>query len=174
MMRAVSVWGVVCLVGGALLGSPGARADDCDLAFAAGIAQAKLPHAVSHVMTMEGKPPSTMEMIFTADKAYTQIDGTWHSMPFSAQRQIDMLNAGKARDAQVKRTCHTAGGESVNGEATTMLVMHSEAGNRVTDGRIWLSDRTGLALKSEVHLSSGSVINDTFRYGNIQPPPGVE
>ena len=95
-------------------------------------------------------------------------------MPFSAQRQIDMLNAGKVRDAQVKRTCHTAGGESVNGEATTVSVTHSEAKDGITDGRIWLSDRTGLPPKSEVPLGGGSVINDTFRYGNIQPSPGAD
>jgi hypothetical protein len=173
MMRGVSVCWVAGVVGLVLLGSATARADDCDRALAAAIAQAKVPHAVTHVMTMEGKPPSTMEMIFTDDKAYTQIDGAWRAMPFSAQRQIDMLNAAKARDAQAKRTCHTLGDESVNGEAATVLVMHSEANDRVTDGRIWLSDRTGLALKSEVHLSNGSVINDAFRYGNIQAPPGV-
>jgi hypothetical protein len=39
------------------------------------------------------------EMIFTGDKAYTQINGAWKSMTYSAQERIDIINAAKARAA---------------------------------------------------------------------------
>ena len=48
---------VVCLVGAVTGYASGARADDCSLATDAAIAQAKVPHADTHVTTALGKPP---------------------------------------------------------------------------------------------------------------------
>jgi hypothetical protein len=169
-MRAVSLSCVVFLAGGVLTGIPVAWADDCTLASDAAIAQAKVPHAVTRVMTVPGKPATQVEMIFVGDKAYTQRNGTWQSMPSSAQDQIETISAARKRAEQTPHTCQKVGGEPINGEATALIAMHSET----SDARIWISDKTGLPLKSEVHLSSGTVITDNFRYGNIEAPPGAK
>lgn len=175
IMRAVSISCVVCLSGSGLAGTQSARADDCALvATDAWIAQAKLPHATTHVMSVPGKPPTRVEMIFSGDKVYVQMNGTWLSMAYSAQEQIDTLNAARKRTEKATPTCQKLGSEPINGEAAALLIMHSEANGKTSEARVWLSDKTGLLLKSEVHLDSGTVITDNFRYGNIEVPAGVK
>src|ERR1700678_3730771 len=66
--RALSISSAVGLALG-VFGASAARADDCDLAASAAIAQAKVPHAATHVTNIAGASTRT-EMIFTADKAY--------------------------------------------------------------------------------------------------------
>jgi hypothetical protein len=174
IMRAISLSCVVCLAGGILAGATGAWADDCDLASAAAIAQWKTPHADTHVTTIPGNPPASVETIFTDDKAYVQVDGVWRSMAFPAQEQIDTINAAAKRAEQTTHTCQKLAGEPINGEAASLLVMHSEVNGKASDVREWISDKTGLPLKYEVHLSGGMVLTDEFRYGAIKAPLGVK
>jgi hypothetical protein len=174
IMRAVSISFIVCLAGAVLAGAPGARADDCALIPAASIAQAKVPRAVTHVTAVPGKPPTRAEMIFMSDKAYMQVNGAWQSIAYSAQQQIDTINAAIKRTEQAPHSCQKLASEPINGEAVSLLAAHSEANGKASDSRIWISNKTGLPLKSEVHLSSGTVVTDDFRYGNIEAPPGVK
>jgi hypothetical protein len=171
--RAVSFSLIVCLAGGILASIPDARADDCSATTDAAIAQAKVPHADTHVMTAPGKPAARAEMIFTADKAYTQMNGAWSSIAFSAQQQIDTINAAKKRGEQEKRTCQKSDGGAINGEATSLFTMNNQGNGGVSEARLWISDKTGLPLKSEVHLKNGTVVTDDFRYGDIKAPPDV-
>jgi hypothetical protein len=172
--RAVSLSGVVFLAGVVVAGIPVAWADDCTLASDAAIAQAKVPHAVTRVTSVPGKPAIQVEMIFLGDRAYTQTNGTWRSVPDSAQDQIETISAARKRAEQTPHTCQKVGGGPINGEATALIAMHSETNGKASDARIWISDNTGLPLKSEIHLSSGTVITDDFRYTNIEAPPGAK
>ena len=90
------------------------------------------------------------------------------------QEQIDTINAAAKRAEQTTHTCQKLAGEPINGEAASLLVIHSEVNGKASDEREWISDKTGLPLKSEVHLSSGKVLTDEFRYGAIEAPPGVK
>ena len=128
-----------------LVASPLARADDCAMVKAASIAQIKVPHAVVHVMTLPGKPPQRFEMIFKGDKVYTLMNGAWSSMAFSVQDQIDTINAASEQAAKATYTCRKVGSESVNGESASVLASHGDAHGKVTDSRLWLSDKTVLA-----------------------------
>ena len=76
--------------------------------------------------------------------------------------------------ASVTNMLQKLASEPINGEAVSLLAAHSEANGKASDSRIWISNKTGLPLKSEVHLSSGTVVTDDFRYGNIEAPPGVK
>jgi hypothetical protein len=165
---------VVGLAGAVAGYAAGARADDCSLATDAAIAQAKVPHSDTHVTTAPGKPPSTMESVVMNDKVYMQVSGSWKSMAFSAQEQIDIVKKAEANAAQRQRTCQKQGSETVDGQAASLLTMHSDDKGKVTDARLWIADATGLPLKSEAHLADGTVIVDTFHYDNIQPPAGVK
>jgi outer membrane lipoprotein-sorting protein len=162
----------VVLAGGVLAAaSPGARADDCALALAAAIAQAKVPHADTHVTT---PPPTSAQMIFLNDKAYMQINGAWRSMPYSAQEQTDTVTAAAKRAEQMTHSCQKLGSEPIKGEAATLLTTRTEGDGKVSEARVWVSDKSGLPLKSEIHLSNGTLVTDDFRYGNIEAPPGVK
>jgi hypothetical protein len=157
-----------------LAGCPYALADACDLASTAAITQAKVPHAISHVTAVPGQPPMRAEMIITATTAYAQINGAWHATPFSAQQQIDMVTAATQRAQQTPHTCQKLANQPINGEAATLLVMRTGATGNVTEARMWIADQTGLPLKSDVHLGNGIEVTDDFRYGNIEPQPGVK
>jgi hypothetical protein len=173
IVRAVSLFCIVCLAGGVLAGIPGARADDCDVVPGAAVAQARLPHAVTHVTNAPGKPPSRVEMIFVNDKAYTQLDGAWHSMAYSAQEQINTITAANKRMDQTPHTCQKLASPPINGEAVSLFVVRSDVSGNASEARFWISDKTGLPMKSEIHLKSGSIVTDDFHYGDIKPPPGV-
>lgn len=166
-----------CLVGVAaciLVATPLARADDCAMVKAASIAQIKVPHSDVHLTIPPGKAPQRIDMVFKDDKVYTRLNGAWSSMAFPAQDQIDALNAAAARAGPQTYTCRKVGSESVNGESASVLASHGDAHGKVTDSRTWLSDKTGLPLKSEVHLSNGTVISDEFRYTDVDVPPGAK
>ena len=175
-LRALSISSAVGLALG-VFGSPAARAGDCDLATSAAIAQAKVPHAATHVTTIAGEAPKRAEMIFTADKAYLQKDGAWRSMSYSPQAQIDRINAVKISPEKAKQTCEKSGSETVKGEAATVLVIHTDSSGKKSDARVWISDKTGLLLKSEIRIDGGNeiaIVTDDFRYDNIQAPAGVK
>lgn len=172
IMRDVSL--CLCLMGTALFCSPGALADDCTPATEAAIAQAKVPHGVTHVMTAPGKPPDHMDMIFLDDKTYVRMNGKWSSMPFSAKDQIETIKTSREHAEKTPHTCQKIAGQSINGEAASLFVVHSETNGKVVDARLWISDTTGLPLKSEIKLGSGTEVTDEFRYGDIKAPADVK
>lgn len=174
VLRALSMAGLVCLAGGVVAGAPNARADDCDMAVTAAIAQAKVPHAITHEVTVPGRPPMQAEMIVTETTVYAQVNGDWRSSPFSSQQQIDQINAAKQRGEQTPHTCRNGGTQPINGQAATLVLIHTEADGKVSDTSIWVSKATGLPLKSEIRLGDGTLVTNEFRYGNIRPPPGVQ
>jgi hypothetical protein len=164
---------LVCVIGITLMLSGRVWADDCAAFSDAAIAQAKVPHATMHVATAPGESEQRTETIVTADKVYTQIDGAWHGTPLSAQDVLEAIKEARERGRNTPRTCQKVPGETINGEPTTLLNVHSESNGQTADAKIWISNSSGLPLKSEMRFSSGSVIYDTFRYDNVTAPPGV-
>jgi hypothetical protein len=174
VMRAATISYIAFSVSGFLAGTASARADDCALVLDASIARAKSPHSITHVTTIPGKGATRAEMIFLADKAYVQTNGGWRSMPYSPQEQIDRVNAASKRVEQTTHSCEKLGSEPINGEPVSLLIMHSEVNGKTSETRFWISEKTGLPLKSEAHLSNGTVLADDFRYSNVEAPPGVK
>lgn len=171
-LRASTIAVVSSLVFGALA----AKADDCALATAAAIAQAKVPHASTHVTTVPGEASIRAEMIFTTDKAYLQTNGAWRSMAYSPEAHVNQINAAKKRAEQAKQTCEKAGSVMINDEATTILTMHTDAEGHKSDARLWISDKTGLLMRSEIRIDGGdsvAIVTDDFRYDDIKAPPDV-
>ena len=173
---AVSISCFACLALEAF-GVPTARADDCELATAAAIAQARVPYATTHVTTVAGQAPARAEMIFTADKAYLRMNGGWRSMDYSPLAQIDRINAVKASAEKAKQTCEKPTSDTIKGEAATVLVMHTDASGKRSDARLWISEKTGLPLKSEIRIDGGNevaVVTDDFVYDHIEAPADVK
>lgn len=158
-----------------LMATSPARADDCATIRAASIAQIKVPHTDAHLTIPPGMAPQQIDMVFKNDKVYTRYNGAWSSMAFPAQDQIDTINkvASTTRPG-ADYSCQKVGNESINGESAAVFASHDASHGKVTDSRIWLSDKTGLPLKSEIHLSNGTVVRDEFRYTNVDAPPGVK
>ena len=171
IMGAISI--CICVAAGILAASPSALADDCAQASEAAVAQAKVPHSVTHVMAAPGKPPVTIEMIFLVDKAYARTNGNWALMPWSVRDQIDTITTSRERADKTRHTCQKLSGQSIDGQAASLFIVKSETNGKVSEARMWISDSSGLPLKTEIHLGGGADVTDEFRYANIQAPPGA-
>lgn len=172
-MRMISTVRVVGIVGALAAASLSARADDCATVISAQFAQAKAPYAAITMMSQPGQPVSRSEMVVIGATMYFQVAGAWQSMPYSAQEVIDR-STENAKKAKVKPTCQKFGAELVSGEAATVYNVHEDKDGDAIDSRIWISDSTGLPLKLEVHLGSGTSFTETTRYDRIQPPTGAK
>lgn len=169
-MRATLMVRVVGLSCGLVAASCGAKADDCDAVKSAYFAQAKLPYAANTMTTVPGTPALQSEVVFTGTKMYFQIGKEWQSTPYTTQQSVD-----KTAELwkQAVQTCHKTGNEAVNGEAVTVFAVHTESRGAPSDSRVWVSNRSGLALKSESQMQGGMSAVLTYRYDNIQAPPGA-
>ncbi len=160
------------LTGGLLAAPLAARADDCTTVASAMIALAKVPYADTMAMTKPDKSVDRSASIITGTKMYVQVNGeAWQSMPYTAQDTIDQINKVVK---EAKQTCAKGGSESVGGVPASIFSAHVEHTGRASDNRIWISDKTGLPLKAETRLQDGTTVSQSYRYDNIQPPPGVE
>jgi hypothetical protein len=108
-------------------------------------------------------------MVFTGTKMYFQIGTQWHSEPYTTQQSVDKLTE---MWKQAVQTCHKAGNEAVNGESVTVFAVHTESRGAPSDFRVWVSNRGGLALKSESQLRGGITAILTYRDDDVQAPPG--
>lgn len=55
--------------------------------------------------------------------------------------------------------------------------MHTDASGKRSDARLWISEKTGLPLKSEIRIDGGNeiaIVTDDFRYDHIEAPAGVK
>jgi len=170
-MQGLRTRSVVWLAGGLLAVSSAARADDCAAVTAAAIAQAKIPHAGTMAITHPGKPADTSATVVTATTAYAQVSGVWQAMPYSVQKEIDRINR-VSREAS--RRCSTAGAEAVDGEEATIYTTHASIRDAAGDTRLWVSDRSGLPLKTETRFQDGMTLVATYRYDNVEAPAGVK
>jgi hypothetical protein len=82
-------------------------------------------------------------------------------------------------DSKVKATCSHLRDESVNGEPAAVWRIHSTSDFDTSDSDLWISRRSGLLLKSDVHQDVGgslgkSHIVSRYEYANVRPPAGVQ
>jgi outer membrane lipoprotein-sorting protein len=98
-------------------------------------------------------------------------------MDYSPQAQIDRINAVKSSAERANQTCEKPASDTVKGDAATVVVVHTDAGGKRSDARLWISDKSGLPLKSEIRVDGGNeiaIVTDDFRYDHIEAPAGVK
>jgi hypothetical protein len=69
--------------------------------------------------------------------------GNWRSMPFFAERQLAVVGAASKEADQSSDSCQELAGEPIDGETTSPFVIHGGADGKVTDFRLWISDKSG-------------------------------
>jgi hypothetical protein len=164
------VW-LIAMAGAVGAAPPAARADDCAAVTAAAIARAQVPNAGTTTIAYPGQPAETRATIVTGGIAYLQVKGVWQSKPFALQAEIDRITrSGK----EAKRNCSKVGAETVDGEPATIYAAHTENQDMADDTRLWVSDRSGLPLKSEIRFKDGATVLAAFRYDHIEAPVGVK
>jgi hypothetical protein len=151
-----------------------ARADDCAPASTAAIAQAKVPHSVIHVTAVPGQAPARTDIIIMTDKAYAEVNGEWRAMDYSSQDAIDKIITASKRAAESNQSCQKLASEVIGGQTAAVLQMRSESNGKSSEGRFWISDKTGLPMKSEIHISGGVILTDEYGYDNIAAPSAAK
>jgi hypothetical protein len=118
--------------------------------------------------------PTVSEEILTGSATYVMVRGRWRKSP------IDIAEMRKRKDASTtdKATCSHLRDESVNGEPAGVWRMHSVSEVGTSDTDVWISRRSGLLLKSDIHQDVGgafgkSHIVNRYDYTNVRPPAGV-
>jgi hypothetical protein len=71
-------------------------------------------------------------------------------------------------------TCQQSADETLDGQAVAVYAVHLVSKDRVNDNRLWISKSSGLPLKTESHLQSGTSVLQTLKYDNVQAPAGVK
>jgi hypothetical protein len=159
-----------------VLFSVGAYGDDsCQPVFDA---LTKIVTTPSHSFTthtapfVNGGKPRTSETIFTQGKIYIRVNGKW--MPSHAT-PAEVLEQEKENRQNAKGNCQRVRNELVGTEPAALYSMHSETDGGKQDAQMWISKRTGLALKNEEDVDAGDAAtkehrSTRFEYGNVQPP----
>lgn len=144
-----------------------AWADDCATVLSATTVTAKTPYSATIVKS--GAQTGTDQVIYDGKVMYVQTHGKWIGI---AMTPDEIADEAKEKD-KVKHSCQRVGDESVGGEAATIYATHTDTEAGHLDSRIWISKSRGVALKSEVHLNSATMV-ETFKYGPVSPPAGVK
>jgi hypothetical protein len=75
------------------------------------------------------------------------------------KQQMNAAEAwGGQRPELSPHSCEKISREAIHGEATSLLIIHSETNGEPKEARIWIADKNGLPLKSEAHLSDGKTV----------------
>src|SRR5689334_2997748 len=161
-----------------------APAGTCGAILAAGERRLAIPH---HVYTEQTQAGTTRagEIISMPDAQYLLIQGQWMRSPLSLTLD-EALEEHRARFREARTySCRKLRNESVNGELAEVYQLHSETDEGISDGQIWIAQKTGLPMKQEVDLqvligtvgTAGSTdkshTSARFDYANVQKPATV-
>jgi hypothetical protein len=174
---------LLTMLGAAVLLAPGATVlaqaggfdASCQPVKAAMVAMVKTNryHATG-TMTSNGKAYPTEE-IYVGDTLYRGMASHWSRTKVTPQDRID---AGQGLGLTTSG-CRTVGNESVNGEAAIVYEMHSDVKQPKihTDGRIWISTKSGLPLRMDGDSGDGADKlhgSNLYSYGaGVRAPAGT-
>jgi hypothetical protein len=146
-----------------------ARADDCAPVRAATLAGISRPYAATIKMPGPDGLPLTSHVVMTGDKMYLQIRRTWTTKLITSKELVDKANKSALKELI---SCQRAGAEEIGGDASTIYAVDSQMPGHIGHSRVWISNASGLPLKTEVTLPGGESMTSLFDYKNVAPPPG--
>jgi hypothetical protein len=171
---------IAILISAPAAGQP-ARAVDatCKLVLDAMAKQRATP---THLYATESSPllggkPKVNESIYAGGAIYIRIKGQWKRSPLTLQAMQKQQEENQ-RNAK-SMTCRYLRDETVNGEAAAVYFSQGENEDSKSDSTLWVSKRTGLPLRSENDLDTGSKTDRMhvairYEYGDVRPPAGVK
>ncbi|OOG56844.1 hypothetical protein B0E48_12220 [Rhodanobacter sp. C03] len=132
--------------------------------------QANTPY---HEIAMaDGK--KSVEKIYTTHALYIGMRGHWTKTPMTSQDVIDLTRETGASFSN----CRSLRTETVDGQVATVyaVLIQTTTPASSSDTQIWLSNASGLPLKTEAVTQAGDRkvhVSAHFDHGNVQPPAGV-
>lgn len=125
-------------------------------------------------ITMTGGSTMTSESITTGGVMYIQVNGKWMRSPTSPS---DMQQLQQQEAKKTTTSCQRLPDETVNGAVAVVFHVQNKGPASTSDGKVWLAKATGLMIRGEEDVLSGSTkthISTRFEYTNVQPPPGIK
>jgi hypothetical protein len=125
--------------------------------------------------TLPGGKSSTGEAIYVNGAIYINLRGKWIHSKMTAQ---DMLKLEQENIRNSKVSCRYLHEESLNGEVTSLYMVHSENEGIREDAQTWISKAKGLPVRTEEDVDSGDGdkkhISIRYEYNHVQAPAGVQ
>jgi hypothetical protein len=141
------------------------RAGGCEALTEALVKGLTTPWHATMVSTIGGIS-RTVEIITLADRSYskTQFDG------WKKRSRSDAATEARVRKDWAKSACTAGGSETVGGEVAN-IVLHHTSGlpGESSDTRFWISQATGLVLKSET-TAGRAMVTTTYDYRDVTAP----
>jgi len=112
--------------------------------------------------------PTTTEMIYANGAVYGKVGGNWMRTNLTPQELV-----AQDQDKQKNGSCHYIKDESIGGETAAVYVERSQSGE--AHAQLWISKSSGLVLREEMDISSGSPglathMSMRYEYANVQAP----
>ena len=156
----------------------GAQSAECASSFAASSQLFDKPfhlYSIDSAQTdarLHGGRPSVSESIWTGTADYVMVRGKWMKSPID---NAEVRKSVKDAFTKVKATCSHLRDESGNGEPVAVWRIHSVSEFDTSDRDLWISKRSGLLLKSDVHQDVGGSLGKShtvsrYEYTNVRPP----
>jgi hypothetical protein len=141
-------------------------------------ATTKLFTAAVHSYTNETLPggrSSSGEAIYVNGGIYINLRGKWIHSKMTTQ---DMLKLEQENIRNSKVSCRYLHEEPVNGEVTSLYMVHSENEGVREDAQTWISKAKGLPVRTEEDVDSGDGdkkhVSIRYEYNHVQAPAGVQ
>lgn len=120
-----------------------------------------------------GGKTATSESINAGGARYVMVGGKWTRSRVSAQGMKEQEEENK-KNAK-NNSCQRVGEETVNGEAATVYIEHSETDFSKIDAKVWISKSKGLIVKEELDLDTGDAggkdrMAIRYEYSNVHAP----
>lgn len=170
--------------GALLLATPTIRAQatNCATVRAVGMKMLSVPYHLYLVdsggaqAALNGGKPTVGEVISAGGSMYVLSHGKWLKSPVS----LADLKAQQNKADSMKTTCTHLRDESVNGEPASVWRSHTVNEMATIDTDMWISKRSGLAIKStSITDIGGGPMGKTrttgrYEYTNVRVPAGVQ
>jgi hypothetical protein len=140
----------------------------------AAVKRSHVPNKWTGSIAVTGAPVRPILVISVDGKHYAQrSDGSWAVEPWDPAKDEREL-----RKASSERTvCEADGTDTIGGETADVLVQHFASGGDTGTIRTWISQSTGMTLRSEAEFSvrgAKTVLISNYDYHDVQAPPGVK
>ncbi|HEX3740248.1 MAG TPA: hypothetical protein VHV29_11035 [Terriglobales bacterium] len=155
--------------------APSFGADSCQQVFDAltkVVSTSGHKYSTHTASSLDGPITTHEETIYTREKTYLRVNNKWAESPLT---KAEILEREQGNRKHGKAMCLFLRTETVNGELADVYSLDNESAVSKEDAWIWILRRTGLPMREEVDVDTGSNGGKSHRstryeYGNVRPP----
>jgi hypothetical protein len=153
---------------------PPAGSDACNARIVeAAVKRVHVPNRQTGSLTAPGGHVRPVVIVTVDGKHFAQSpDGDWRTETWDpAKEEAELRRKGAAHT-----TCEAGGTDTIGGETADVLVQTYASSGDTGTIRTWISQATGLILRSDAHFTvrgAKTEVLSNYAYGDIAAPPAV-